>query len=186
MADLPARDRWLNYALYQAGWLACVAGAARGAADLGAVAAFALVAVHLALARERGIEARIVLLCGAVGLLLDSAQAAAGRIAFAGAPLPWLAPLWVVALWLQLGTILRGCLAWLEGRPALAALLGAVGGPLAFRGGERLGAAVWGEPRWLTAASLALVWGAATPLLVAAAARIGRGRAGGYRLPGPV
>jgi len=179
---LGARDRWINFALYQAGWLACVGGAARGAGDAGALLALALVGGHLLLARSRGPETLLVLACGAGGLLLDSAQATAGRIAFAGAAWPGVAPLWVVALWLQLGTTLRGCLAWLQGRPLLAALLGAAGGPLAFSAGERLGAAVWGEPRWLTAVSLAAVWGCAFPALVSLAARVGRNRPAGYRL----
>ena len=52
---------------------------------------------------------------------------------------------------------------------------------LAFLGGERLGAATWGEPRWATALALAVAWGAATPLLFALADRLGRGRPAGYR-----
>jgi hypothetical protein len=87
----------------------------------------------------------------------------------------------VVALWVQLGTTLRGCLAWLAPRPRLAALLGAVGGPLAFAGGERLGAAVWGEPRAATAAALAIAWATALPLLFRIARRLGDGHPTGYR-----
>jgi hypothetical protein len=87
----------------------------------------------------------------------------------------------VLALWMQLGTTLRGCLAWLGDRPIRATLFGLVGGPLAFLGGERLGAATWGEPRWATALALAVAWGAATPLLFALADRLGRGRPAGYR-----
>ena len=87
-------------------------------------------------------------------------------------------------LWLQLGTTLRSSLRWLRGRYLLAAAFGAGGGPAAFLAGERLGAAVWGEPRWLTALALAVVWGLATPLLVFAADRIGAGRPAGYRGPG--
>lgn len=176
------RGRLLNFGLYQAGWLACVAGAARGRADLGALIALALVVLHVALSRDRAAESRIVLASGAVGLLLDSLQAATGRLAFAGALQPWLAPLWVIALWLQLGTLLRGSLAWLAFRPRLAALLGATGAPLAFWSGERLGAAVWGEPRWGTALSLALAWGVALPLLFALARRLAAGAPSGYRL----
>jgi len=176
-----ARDRTLNYLLYQLGWAASVVGAARGHADLGASVALALVALHVVLSKDRRAEAKIALACGAVGLLLDSAQAASGRIEFVGATISWLAPPWVVVLWLQLGTILRGCLRWLADRPTLAAVLGLLGGPLAFWSGARLGAAAWGAPHWLTALSLGLAWGVALPCLFALARRLAGSAPAGYR-----
>lgn len=187
-AEDSAKEKLLNLALYEAGWFACVLGAAGGQGGAGAALAGALLLIHLALASDRPTEVRIAALCGAVGFVLDSAQSLTGRLSFAG-PLPLpagsgaIAPLWVLMLWLQLGTTLRYSLAWLSGRYALAAALGVIGGPVAFLAGERLGAATWGEPRWLTALSLAVVWGLATPLLVGAADRIGTGRASGYRWP---
>ncbi|MEO8195542.1 MAG: DUF2878 domain-containing protein [Thermoanaerobaculia bacterium] len=178
------KERLLNLALYEAGWFACVLGAAWGRGGAGAALAGGLFLIHLALAKDRIAEAWIAAFCGAVGFALDSAQALTGRLSFTG---PFftsnaaLAPVWVVMLWLQLGTTLRYSLHWLRGRFLLAAAFGAIGGPLAFLAGERLRAATWGEPRWLTALSLAVVWGVATPLLVFAADRIGTGRPSGYR-----
>lgn len=180
----PARENLVNLALYEAGWFACVLGAAWGYGGAGAALAGGLLLSHLALAEERRVEVKIAAVCGAVGFVLDSAQALAGRLSFTGpffASQAELAPLWVVMLWLQLGTTLRYSLSWLSQRYVLAAALGAAGGPVAFLAGERLGAATWGEPRWLTALSLAVVWGLATPALVFAADRIGAGRPSGYR-----
>jgi hypothetical protein len=177
----PARDRLLNFALYQAGWLACVLGAAHGLGEAGALVALALLAVHVALSRDRPGELALAAAAGLLGLVVDSLIAASGRLNFADAPVAFLAPPWVLALWMQLGTTLRGCLAWLAASPVRAALFGLIGGPLAFLGGERLGAATWAEPRWATVLTLAVAWGAATPLLFALAARLGRGRPTGYR-----
>lgn len=187
-ARASSKGQLLNLALYEIGWFACVLGAAWGQGGAGAALAGTLLLIHLALAKDRLTEGKIALVCGAVGFVLDSTQSMTGRLSFTG---PWLfpagsvaiAPMWVLMLWLQLGTTLRFSLSWLSGRYGLAAALGAVGGPVAFLAGERLGAAIWGEPRWLTALSLALVWGAATPLLVFAADRIGAGRPAGYRWP---
>ena len=179
----PLSGRILNYLLYQAGWLACVLGAAHGLGVAGAGVGFALALLHVALSRSPRAELAIAATAGAVGLAVDSMMAATGRLAFADASLPWLAPAWVAALWVQLGTTLRGCLAWLGPRPGLAALLAALGGPLAFAGGERLGAALWGEPRAATAAALALAWALALPLLLGLAHRLGRGAPAGYRAP---
>ena len=186
-AKAPVKERLLNLALYEVGWFTCVLGAAWGQGGAGAAQAGGLLLSHLALAEERRVEVKLVAVCGAVGFVLDSTQALAGRLSFTG---PFfvsqaaLAPVWVVMLWMQLGTTLRFSLHWLRGRYFMAAVFGAGGGPVAFLAGERLGAATWGEPRWLTALSLAVVWGLAMPALVFAADRIGAGRPSGYRWPG--
>lgn len=54
---------------------------------------------------------------------------------------------------------------WLSGRHLLAALFGLVGGPFAYWGGVRLGAAELGENTLFSFISLALVWAVVTPLL---------------------
>ncbi len=183
-AKASVKENLVNLALYEGGWFACVLGAAWGEGAAGAALAGGLILIHLALAGDRLGEGKLVVLCGAVGFVLDSAQSAMGRLSFTGPFFgsdPALAPVWVVLLWMQLGTTLHFSLRWLRGRYFLAGALGATGGPAAFLAGERLGAASWGEPRWLTALSLAAVWGLATPALVFAADRIGGGRPSGYR-----
>lgn len=183
-AKASVKEKILNLALYETGWFACVLGAAWGQGGAGAALAGGLLLIHLGLAEDRRGEGRLVVSCGAIGFVLDSAQALTGRLSFTGPffdPYAALAPVWVVMLWLQLGTTLRFSLGWLSRRYLLAAVLGTVGGPVAFLAGERLGAATWGEPRWLTALSLAVVWGMATPLLVLVADRIGAGHPAGYR-----
>jgi hypothetical protein len=52
---------------------------------------------------------------------------------------------------------------WLVGRPLAAALLGAVGGPLAFLAGRRLGVVTLHPALWPSLVSLAVGWGLAMP-----------------------
>jgi len=178
------RDRVLNFALYQLGWLACVLGAARGYGGAGALAALALTGVHVLLARRRGDEVRLCLLAGLLGMAADSAQTALGVLAFASlGSLGWLAPPWIVVMWMEFATLFRFALGWLRGRYGLAALLGAVGGPLAYYGGVRLGAATFPAGPVLGLSALALEWAVATPVLVWLAGRgAARPGAGAYRL----
>ena len=61
-------------------------------------------------------------------------------------PLPMLAPAWILALWALFAIALREPLRWLHGRWPLAALLGALGGPLSYAGAERLGACTLNRP----------------------------------------
>ena len=74
-------------------------------------------------------------------------------------------------------------MAWLQGRPVLGAALGAIGGPLAFLAGERLGAVDFPRGHGVGLASLAVVWGVALPFLFRIAGRTAPS-SGAYRLRG--
>lgn len=174
-----------NAVIYQVGWFACVLGAAWGHGSTGAGLALVLVAVHLALAEHPGRELPLLLAAGTVGIVADTLHARFGVLNFNGHEAGQLAPLWIVALWIQFGTVLHFCMKWLSRRYLLAAVLGLVGGPMSFLAGERLGAATFGEPRLACLAILALTWSIALPLLVAIADRFA-GSTASYRIfPSP-
>ncbi len=176
----------VNGALYQAGWLACVFGAAGGWPELGASLALALIGTHLWLAEERRREALLVGAAGLLGLLLDTLQLRLGVFSYpSGTPVAGLAPPFIVVLWMQFGTLFHYCFRWLSGRYLLGAALGLVGGPLSFLAGERIGAISFSPPRAASFALLGLVWALALPLLTWIADRLRPATgASGYRLPG--
>jgi hypothetical protein len=62
-------------------------------------------------------------------------------------------------------------MAWLKGRPWLAAFAGAVGGPLAYLAGERLGGLEMSDPL-LALGAQALGWAVLLPVLVHLATRL--------------
>jgi hypothetical protein len=68
-------------------------------------------------------------------------------------------------MWMLFATTLNVSLRWLRRFPLAAIALGAIGGPLAYWGGARLGAMEFTAPVAATAA-LAIGWGALTPFLV--------------------
>ena len=76
-----------------------------------------------------------------------------------------LAPYWMVAMWGLLAIALNVSLRWLRGRWWLAAVLGAVGGPVSFASGVRLGAAHFVDAAAALAA-IAVAWALALPLLM--------------------
>jgi hypothetical protein len=84
----------------------------------------------------------------------------------------WLPPLWLLSLWpVFASAFMTGhSLAWLRGRPALAALLGAVVGPLSYAGGARLGALSLESPR--SALVVSACWAVSMPALGWLAARL--------------
>lgn len=165
----------LNYAGFQAGWLACVMGAGRGLFWLGPLAVAALCAAHLRFSADPKREARRLAAVGLFGLALESAAQGAGLYAYRGAPAAWLAPAWIVALWILLAATFDASLGWLERRPWLCAVLGAAASPFSFGAGARLGAAelLWPAPDGIIA--LSALWFVALPLSFSVA-RFAEGR----------
>jgi len=154
----------LNYLLYQAGWFACVLGAAWGHAVLGTALGVLPVVVHFVLVRCRREALALVLWAAAVGLVIDTTQIALGTLRFdAGTVSSWLPPPWLVVIWAQFAMTFHFGLRWLRGRPGRAALFGAIGGPLAFLAGRRLGVVELHPALWPSLISLAVTWSIAMP-----------------------
>ena len=172
-ATVPARaaGALVNFVLFQLGWFACVIGAGRGAPAAGTIFALLIVVAHVVRAASPIEEMKLLGVALALGLVWDSALASTGWIRFtSGVVVDGVAPPWILALWALFATTLNVSLGWLKGRPLVAALLGAVAGPLSYWAGARLGAI---EFEALTPAlcALAIGWAVMTPLLVAAATR---------------
>jgi Protein of unknown function (DUF2878) len=162
----------MNVLSFQAAWLAGVGGAAGGWPVLGAAPAVAAAAAHLATAPVSASEWRVLAVVAALGSSWDAVPAALGWIDYRGGVavlggLPW----WIVGLWLAFATTLNVSLRWLRGRTALAAVLGAVGGPLSYAAAERLGALTLVEPTRALAAH-AIGWAVLLPAASAVAARL--------------
>ncbi|MGD2062094.1 MAG: DUF2878 domain-containing protein [Nitrospirota bacterium] len=161
-----------NVLAFQAGWFACVLGGAYQRPWLGTAAAAVIVAAHLAGAGARAREATLVGLVALIGFAWDSALVAVGWFHYAsGTIVDGGAPAWILALWALFATTLNVSLRWLRGRPLLAAALGAVGGPLAFYTGARLGAVTLSDPAIALCAQGA-GWAALLPILSILAQRL--------------
>lgn len=161
-----------NFILFQAGWFACVLGAARGFPWQGALVALLIAGFIVLRSRHPRGELALVAAAALAGFAFDSVLALTGWVDFEGAvPAPLLAPVWMVALWALFATTLNVSLRWLREWPALGVLFGAVGGPAAYYAGEQLGALQFADPL-LGLTAVAVGWALATPLLFALARRL--------------
>ncbi len=157
--------RVLNVIALQVGWFACVLGAAQGEALWGPLVVLGLVSLHLILVGDRRRDLRLLGVAALLGTALDTALGVLGLATFStGWTVAWLSPLWMTALWINFATGLNTSLTFLRGRYALAAGMGAVGGPLAYLGGEHLGAIALSQPWGLV--GVAVEWAVALPLLL--------------------
>lgn len=165
------RSVLVNAVGFQAGWFACVLGAAHGRVAIGSAVAAALLALHVAFSDDRRAELRLIAAAVGVGAVWDSTLSAIGWVVYReGEWLAGAAPGWILLLWALFAATLRHSMRWLQGQWLLAALFGAVGGPLSFLAGVRLGAAELPDPQ-VALVALALGWTVWVPLLVALAAR---------------
>jgi hypothetical protein len=162
----------MNFAAFQAGWFACILGAANGRPWLGVGIVALAVGLHMRAAPRRDRESYLILGAAVLGTLLDSVVVAAGWIDYAsGTLMPGVAPYWIAALWVLFATTLNVSLRWLHGRYVLAAALAAGFAPVSYLAAESLGALViTNRPAALL--SLAALWALALPALFALARRL--------------
>ena len=128
-----------NFLAYQCAWFAVILGAAHGMPQAGAAVAVLVAAVHLALRRER-VELQLIAAAFMAGVVVDTVSVISGQVHFASAWPPSWSPFWMLSLWIAFATTLNHSLRWLMTRPLAAAVAGAIGGPLAYLAGARLGA----------------------------------------------
>lgn len=153
----------LNNVLYQAGWFACILGAAwhRPLAGLGI--AVVLTAAHVWRAEDRAPELLLILLALTLGIAVEGVQVWSGTYArfTSGSVTAWMSPPWLLAMWAQFATTFRFSLRGVMTRPWRAMAFGVIGGPVAFLAGERLGAVTLAAPLFPALLRLAVAWGLA-------------------------
>ena len=158
-----------NLILFKAGWLACILLAAAGLPGLALLAALTAALLHLATVASFAKETLLLALAGVVGLTWESILQATGLVNFPGHPGDaGLAPLWMGGLWLLFATTINNGLRWSKRSFKLAALVGAVSGPLAFLSGSQLGLVSLNAP-FVALAVIGLAWSVLLPTLNLAA-----------------
>ena len=163
----------VNFIAFQIGWFAAVLGAGHSMPWLGVLIVPWVLLLNLILSADWRQELIVALAAAVMGFAVDTGLVAAGVFA----PVPFLVPRplsppWMVMLWVNQATTLNSCLAWLRGRYVAGALFGAVGGPLAYLGGAKLGAASLPSTNGLVV--LGITWAGALPALLAVAELVRR------------
>lgn len=162
----------VNFLAFQAGWFAAVLSAAAGRPWVGMLIMAATIGLHLWSSAAPRRELLLILFCGVLGGAWDSVLVAMGWVGYdAGVVVPFLAPYWIVAMWMIFATTLNSSLSWLKGRDALAAAFGAAGGPLAYLTGQKLGGIELIDT-YAACVALAVGWAVMMPLLLRVADRL--------------
>ena len=167
----------INFLAFQGAWFACVLGGANDLPWLGVAVVTGVLVFHLLSSPEPGNELALVAAVAAIGMAWDSVLTAGGVLVYpSGMLVPWLAPYWILAMWLAFATTLNRSLSWLHGRLWLASVLGAIAGPLAYYGGSALGGVAF-ENALSALVAQSLGWSILLPLFVFLATRLEGARA---------
>ena len=105
----------------------------------------------------------LALAIGCYGSVVDGLLRYWGFFVFSPEPV-WFVPLWLFALWSAFGLMLRNSLGYLSGRYLIAAILGAISGPLSYFAGVNAGAVVFPHSTLTTLLVIATVWFITVPL----------------------
>lgn len=132
---------------YHIVWLGSVLGAAQGAGWIGPLLAGAFLAQHVYLWRDprgatcRTVELRSILLIAALGYLGDSLILITAGVSFPDHRWDyWLAPLWILGLWVSFAATLSTAFGFVGNRHWIPAGMGLFGGPTAYWIASSIGA----------------------------------------------
>ena len=156
----------VNFAVFQIAWLSSVIGGAQQMPWLGPVAVAVALLIHLSAARRPLEEALLVVSCAIIGACFDSILVASGWVTYkAGLFSEFLAPYWIITMWMLFATTLNVSMRWLRGKPLLASVFGFLGGPTTYLAGEKLGGIVLVN-QTVALVALAVGWAVMMPVLM--------------------
>ena len=166
---------FVNLAVVKLAWTAVVVSAAAGAPYLGVIAVAAAVAIRLRTCDNAQSEIRLLLIAAAMGFAWESTLVLSGQLSYSSGNLvPGVAPYWIVAMWVLFATTINAGMRWLRRNWTVAAVAGAIGGPMGFIAGASIGAVELASPT-IALFCIGTGWAVMLPLLVWIAARLERG-----------
>ena len=155
----------INFIFFQLVWFVCIIGAATNNTFATVFLSLLIILFHLYITKDKKSELKILLLASIIGFLFDGFLLKSGLVLYADHGWSFsITPLWIIVLWMGFAITLNSSLSWLKKKLNLSILLGAIGGPLAYLAGEKLGAVTL-----LTSDALLVIatgWALITPLLI--------------------
>ena len=163
----------INFIFFQLVWFVCILGAAINQTHAAVAASLIVILFHLYLTKDKKTELKIVLIASIIGFLFDGFLLKNEMVLYANHGWSYsITPLWIIVLWMGFAITLNSSLSWLKKKLNLSILFGAIGGPLAYLAGEKLGAVTL-----LTSDALIVIatgWAIITPLLILVSNKISK------------
>ncbi|MFT5136014.1 MAG: hypothetical protein ACI9XU_000658 [Arenicella sp.] len=157
----------INAVLFQMLWFACVLGSSQALLWPAVLMMGVMIVWQLHPGRRHPNDMKVLLGAVVLGLIIDTIWVSFGFMVFKDPrPVPWLSPAWIIIMWAGFALTINHSMSWLSQHPMLPALMGLIGGPLAYFAGQRLGAVEYLTDPVLISCMLAIAWAIALSLLV--------------------
>jgi len=160
--------RVLNFFMFYIGWGFCLTGAVSGRPLFGPAIVLLFLLLHLIQERFKLVDIVMIVTLSLFGTALDTIYLNLGMIDYkAGyATIPWIAPIWVTAIWALFSISVNHSLVWLRLNLVLASLFGFGGGVLSYFAAVRVGAATFYPSVLFVLTVVGLSWSLIMPLIV--------------------
>lgn len=152
MPDKISYQNIINFALFQTIWFAGVLWANNSLW----ITLPCLIALYFNVKMDTR-DLKLLSICAVLGFIIDGSLIQFGLFILPSTTL-WL-PLWLWLIWLAFALTLRHSLSYIIKHAKLAFVAGAIFGPVAYNGGQALGAIEFGKSSWVVNFILALTWG---------------------------
>ncbi len=160
------KSKVINFVLFQAAWFGCVLSAAKGYWWMPPICAVFVCAVYLSMCEDMIANVRALAIIVVIGTVVDLVLWQTKVVDFAYPQANFISSAaWFASLWASFATTLRLSMSWLRSRYVVSAIFGAIGGPLAYLAGERLGALIL-PSKTLSLIVLAGEWAVLTPIVM--------------------
>ena len=165
MKELSAKKITLNALLFKIGWWSCVILGAQNHSYYAFALALILVLMHFKwVSIDRLRDFKIIAAVTLFGFVLDSILSYFGFFEFPkNNPNNFLAPIWLVSLWMLFATTMEYSLRKLQDKPWSSFLFGFLGGPVSYAAGRGFEILVFPNHFYTSLFLVGLIWGALVP-----------------------
>ena len=154
-----------NFILFQLAWFITIFSATYGMPYIGMLFTLLWMMGHLSyISPNREKEIKLLIFSALVGYILESILVLSNIVSYpTQAQFGFLAPVWMVTLWINLAATINFSLSWLKNSYIITSLMAAIAGPLAYSAGAKIGAIIIDDINALIVISI--MWSIAMPLL---------------------
>ena len=154
----------INFILFDIGWMICVISGANQLGMVALITVFVFMMYHFYVIPDKLTEFKFIAIAAILGTLVDSINLYLGILNHLDPNQIPIAPLWLIALWILFASTIRHSFSWLNHKPLMAAISGAIFGPLAYYSGYKLGALnLASDNIAYSIISISVIWAILTP-----------------------
>jgi len=149
---------------YYIAWLSLIMLPQQDKAMLAYTISGTYIVIHFLLSKHKKIDLLLLILFPIIGMIVDGTLTKLGIFQFSTTT-PYIPiPFWLLLIWAIFSLLLNQSLLWLQRKPKIAIIMGALSAPLSYYAGYKLGAVNYADPIQ-TLGTISIIWAILLPIL---------------------